>query len=177
MRLLYLCVSHHLVLWVLCEAAELPELQLDARDLGHGAVRGPARRVGRTFANVHIRVRDLGRGVEGGHQPGADVFLQTNEKALNKRFVKWVCPTVNFKWTFCYRDNNPHLEIPTFCTTVLWFTYSFFQEQSVSCQVVGTKQASQDTYGAFKQVYINISVKWELWSHPHLRFFKFYQRK
>jgi len=65
----------HLVLRVLGEAAKLSELQLDAGHLGHGAVRGPAGRVGGAPPDVHVRVRDPGGSVEGRHQPGADVFL------------------------------------------------------------------------------------------------------
>lgn len=68
----------YLVQWFLGEAAELPELQLDACNFSHSAVWGPMRWVCCTFPNVHIRVGDLRRCVEGWHQPGTNIFLWRN---------------------------------------------------------------------------------------------------
>lgn len=64
-----------LVLGLLCEAAELSEFQLNACDLSQRAVRRPARGVGRSFADVDVRERNLRGGFEGRHQPGPQVFL------------------------------------------------------------------------------------------------------
>lgn len=59
------------------EAGELSELQLNARDLGHRAVRGPAGRVGGSGADVHVRVWDPGGRLERRQQPIPKVFLMT----------------------------------------------------------------------------------------------------
>lgn len=67
----------YLKLLVSREARELSELQLNARDLGHRAVRGPAGRVGGPGADVHVRVRDLGGRLERGQQPIPKVLLTT----------------------------------------------------------------------------------------------------
>lgn len=49
----------YLVLRVLCESAELSELQLNAGHLCDCAVCGPAWRVSGSFTNVHVRVGDF----------------------------------------------------------------------------------------------------------------------
>ena len=74
-----LCVCVYLVLLVVGEAGELSELQLDCGHLGDRAVGGPAGGVGGALPDVDVRVRDLGRGLEGRHQPRADVRLQDGE--------------------------------------------------------------------------------------------------
>ena len=71
-----MCECVYLVLLVVGEAGELSELQLDCGHLGDSAVRGPAGRVGGALPDVDVRVRDLGRGLEGRHQPRADVCLE-----------------------------------------------------------------------------------------------------
>lgn len=53
--------------------------------------------MGRAFANVHIRVRDLGRGVEGWHQPRADVFLQRRTADYMQAFVDERHQNTDFK--------------------------------------------------------------------------------
>lgn len=72
-------ISGDLVLGLLGEARQLPELQLDAGDLCHGAVGCPVGGVGCACPDVHIRVGDLGWGFEGRHQPRADVFLERKQ--------------------------------------------------------------------------------------------------
>ena len=69
----------YLVLLVVCEAGELPELQLDSGNLSNRAVGGPAGGVGGALPDVHVRVRDLRRGLEGRHQPRANVLLKDGE--------------------------------------------------------------------------------------------------
>lgn len=65
----------YLKLLIAREARELPELQLNARDLGHRAVRGPAGRVGGPGADVHVGVRDLGGRLERRHEPIPKILL------------------------------------------------------------------------------------------------------
>lgn len=48
-----------LVLWVLSQAAQLSKFQLNARDLRHGAVGRPSRRVSRSLPDIHVRERNL----------------------------------------------------------------------------------------------------------------------
>lgn len=65
----------YLKLLIAREARELPELQLNACDLSHRAVRGPAGRVGGPGADVHVGVRDLGGRLERRHEPIPKVLL------------------------------------------------------------------------------------------------------
>lgn len=65
-----------LVLRLLREAAQLSKFQLDTRNFSQRAVCCPSGRVSRPLPDVDIGERDLGRGVEGRHQPGPEVFLE-----------------------------------------------------------------------------------------------------
>lgn len=67
---------------------EFPELQLNAGHLGHSAVGRPAGRVRGAPADVHIRIRDLGRGLERWHEPVPNVFLKKTQEHRTKQQTK-----------------------------------------------------------------------------------------
>lgn len=56
-------------------------------------------------------------------------------------------------------------------------TYSFVQEEVVSCQVVRAQQPPQDADGGFKQIHIHILVEGKLFLDPALCFGEFCAKK